>query len=117
MNLYTDDHPETTLKGLGFKNKKIAKQTISKVEKYFNLLKKKQNIPDWTPNNVRPKIYIEDNNQNNSYYDKQKMYRILGMSNRAKGMIHRIKKNKKIKEAIQVFQEWLVNYKKKKIKI
>ena len=32
MDLYTDDNPETTLKGLGFKNKTIAIATVKKVE-------------------------------------------------------------------------------------
>ena len=35
MNLYTDDNPETTLKGLGFKNKEIAIKSIKIVENYF----------------------------------------------------------------------------------
>jgi hypothetical protein len=34
--LYTYDNPKTTLKGFGFKNKNIAKETIQKVEEYFD---------------------------------------------------------------------------------
>ena len=49
MNLYTDDNPQTTLKGLGFKNKLKALQTITRVESYFDKMFKSQVIPGWTP--------------------------------------------------------------------
>ena len=58
MNLYTDDNPKTTLQGLGFKNKEKAINTIKTVEKYFDLLKKKQSIPGYTSKNVLPKVKI-----------------------------------------------------------
>jgi len=32
MNLYSDNHPQTSLKGLGFKNKQSALDTISKIK-------------------------------------------------------------------------------------
>lgn len=111
MNLYTDDNPITTLQGLGFKDKKKAIHTIKTVEKYFDELKKKQKIPGYTPKNVLPKIKITNKKQCVDYYNKQKMYRILGMLNRAKGMIKRVQNTDNIKEAILVFEKWMNNYK------
>lgn len=32
-NLYTDDHPETTIEGLGFKNREKAEESVAKVQK------------------------------------------------------------------------------------
>ena len=114
MNLYTDDNPETTLSGLGFKDKNKAIETINKVEKYFNNLIKNQAIPGYTPENVLPKIYINDKQEAHKYYLKQKMFRILGMMNRAKGMLDNVsdEKKKKFKEAISVFEIWMNKYKK-----
>ena len=112
MNLYTDDNPETTIKGLGFKNKNKALETIKTVEKYFDIMIKNQVIPSFTPHNVRPKQYINNKKEAEEYYKKQKMYRILGMLNRAKGMINRVKNKKGIMEAISVFEIWMDNYSK-----
>ena len=55
MSLYTDDNPKTTLKGLGFKDREKAEETIKKVELYFDNMKKKQKKNSWTPDNVLPK--------------------------------------------------------------
>tara|TARA_B100000925_G_scaffold291256_1_gene278691 strand:+ start:80 stop:595 length:516 start_codon:yes stop_codon:yes gene_type:complete len=107
MNLYTDDNPETTLKGLGFKNALKALETIRIVEKYFDKLEKSQKIPGFTPKCVLPKTYINNKIESKKYYQKQKLYRILGMQNRAKGMVNRIKNNKNILLAIDIFQNWL----------
>lgn len=35
MNLYTDDNPETTVKGVGFKDEKTALNTIKIAKKNF----------------------------------------------------------------------------------
>jgi hypothetical protein len=35
------------------------------------------------------------------------MYRILGMRNRAKGILDRVKDNKDFKEAMKIFDEWM----------
>ena len=110
MNLYTDDNPETTLKGLGFKNALKALETIRIVEKYFDKLEKSQNIPGFTPKCVLPKTYINTKLESKKYYQKQKLFRILGMQNRAKGMVKRIKNNKNILLAIDIFQNWLDKY-------
>ena len=114
MNLYTDDNPHTTLKGLGYKDKLKALETIVKVEKYFNEMSKKQVVPGWSPNNVLPKVYLNSYDEVYKYYRKQKMYRILGMLNRARGMINRIKdetRKKNMKEAMEVFDKWMKKYK------
>lgn len=111
MNLYTDDNPETTLKGLGFKNKIIALETIIKVENHFDMMQTSQNVPGITPNNVKPREFINNESELKQYYQKQKMYRILGMLNRAKGMIHRVKDASNIKQAIDVFEIWMKSYK------
>ena len=114
MDLYTDNNKKTTLKGLGYKNRQVAVETIRKVEIYFNYMEQKQKIPGWTPDNVLPKKYIKNKNESKKYYKIQKMYRILGMSNRAKGMVNRVKNNKGLKDAISVFKVWLDNYKLQK---
>lgn len=114
MNLYTDDNPQTTLKGLGFKNKLKALQTIIRVESYFDKMYKSQVVPGWTPYNVLPRTYIETDQEAFKYYQKQKMYRILGMHNRAKGMINRIKDKEKKSDMFQamiVFKKWMTQYK------
>lgn len=111
MSLYTDDNPKTTLKGLGFKNKEKAEETIKKVEEYFENMKKKQKKNSWTPDNVLPKKYLKTNKEINDYYQLQKMYRILGMNNRAKGMLKNTKNNDNLKEAIKVFDKWMKKYK------
>ena len=111
MHLYTDDNPKTTLKGLGFKNKEKAQKTIILVEKYFNDLRKNQTIPGWTPSNVLPKKYIENKKECFRYYQKQKLYRILGMANRARGMKNKASDRSGILDAISIFEEWLNVYK------
>ena len=116
MNLYTNDNPITTLKGLGFKNKETALDTINKVESYFNNLLSKQKIPGFTPKNVLPKKKLDTNEDAIKYYQTQKLYRILGMMNRAKGMIHRVNKEKQknFEQAIKVFKKWIDTNNKKK---
>lgn len=114
MDLYTDNNKKTTLKGLGYKNRQTALETIRKVEIYFNYMKGQQKLPGWTPYNVLPKKYLSNKNESDRYYEIQKMYRILGMSNRAKGMVNRVKKNKGLKDAISVFKSWLDKYKNQK---
>lgn len=114
MHLYTNNHPETTLKGLGFKNLNSAKDSVIKVEKYFNKLKKLQKIPGWTSTKTRPRKFISSKKLSNKYYQKQKFLRILGLNNRAKGMLNRVDKTKtkKISNAIDIFNSWLSTKKK-----
>ena len=107
MNLYTDDNPETTIKGLGFKNKEKALHTVETVEKYFESLKKSQKIPGLTPEKVRPQKLLQSKEDANKYYQTQKWYRIMGMLNRARGMIYRVNNKKDIMEAMIVFEDWI----------
>ena len=107
MKLYTDDNPITTLKGLGFKDKNKALETINIVEKYFNQMNKNQKIPGYTPNNVLPRKYISNKKESNKYYLLQKKYRILGMRNRGVGMLKKVSSNKNILDAIKIFNNWL----------
>lgn len=37
-------------------------------------------------------------------------YRILGMRNRAKGMLHRVRKASDLQAAIAVFDKWLLRH-------
>lgn len=112
MSLYTDDNPITTLKGLGYSNREKALETIQIVEDYFDSMMNRQKIPDYTPANVLPRKYLKTVDEKERYYAKQKMYRILGMRNRAIGRLNKVKKDKDIKEAIIIFDEWLKLYKK-----
>jgi len=107
MNLYTDDNPHTTIKGLGFKNAEKAISTISIVENHFDQALKRQKIPGYTPDNLLPKKYINNKKDAILYYKRQKYFRIIGMRNRAKGMIKKTKKPEDLINAILIFDEWI----------
>lgn len=112
-NLYTDDNPQTTLGGLGYRDVDAALETIERVETHFDRLLTEQIVPGWTPENVLPREYLSNGSECQAYYKKQKMYRILGMRNRAVGMVDRLKneaRQKEMQEAIVVFDEWLRLY-------
>lgn len=112
MNLYNDLNKQTTVHGLGFKDKAIAVESIKKVENYFEKLYKKQKIPGYTSKVTLPKRYLNTKQESKKYYRTQMMYRILGLRNRAQSMIERIKNKdsiKNIKEAIIVFNKFLRN--------
>jgi hypothetical protein len=111
--LFTDNNPETTLKGLGFKNINKTKESIIKIEKYFNKLCKKQKLNHWTSYKTRPKEFITTNKQKIKYFQKQKMYRILGLLNRAK-TIYLQYPNPELKQSILLLKKWMKNYKQKK---
>lgn len=109
MNLYNDLNKNTTVKGLGFRNREVALDSIDIVEDYFDKLYKKQKIPGYSSSKTLPRKYIKTKKESKDYYDTQKMYRILGLHNRAKSMIERIKNKesiKNIKEAIKVFKSY-----------
>jgi len=108
--LFTDNNPETTLKGLGFKNIQKTKESIIKIENYFNKLCKEQKLNSWTSYKTRPKEYITSNKQKIKYFQKQKMYRILGLLNRAK-TIYLKYPNPELKKSILLFKEWMKKYK------
>ena len=92
-NLYTDDHPETTLYGLVFRNKEVDKKSIKKIEKYFENMKRKQKKNTFSSSNVRPKNF-EDLKEIKLYYQFTKKYRVLGLHNRILEML----KKQKIKK-------------------
>ena len=59
----------------------------------------------------KTKRFLKTNKDINKYYQLQKMYRILGMNNRAKGMLKNTKNNNNLKDAIKVFDNWMKKYK------
>ena len=110
-HLFTDDNPETTLRGLGFKTPQKTLESIERIEAYFDLLESNQIIGDWTPSNVRPHEFIQTLEQCQRYYKKQKMYRVLGLLNRAK-VIYRRTGNPNIGASIEILEDWMNLYKK-----
>lgn len=109
-HLFTDDNPETTLVGLGFKNVEKTLESIAKIEDYFDRLEQQQPLNAWTSNRTRPKEFIKNSIDCHKYYQKQKMYRILGLLNRAK-VIYSKNGNPEIKESIVLLNEWMKQYK------
>ena len=109
LHLFTNDNPETTLKGLGFKNKEIAIQSIIKIESTFSILRDKQKINTCSPKNLRPRYFLDSEKIIDKFYLQQKMYRVLGLLNRAKIVSHRYPKND-ILEAIEILQKWMDEY-------
>ena len=114
MELYSDKNKKTTLKGLGFKNKEISKNTIKRVEEYFKLMYEKQKIPGNTHPNTLPSKFLNSKTEAKKYYNVQSMYRILAMRNRAKSMLERVKNEDSkynLNESVKIFDKWLNNYK------
>ncbi len=118
MNLFSNDHPETTLKGLQFKDKELAIESIKKIDNYFKKLEKKQKIPGESPSNLRPQIKIENKQDSNKFYKKQAMWRIIALWNRAKVFLKKTKpdseKHKNYKEVIEIFNQWMEKYHQEK---
>jgi hypothetical protein len=113
MNLFTDDNPETTLHGLGFKNKGVALASLDMIENHFNYLYKKQKIPSMSPKNIRPKEYLDNPNSALVFFQRHKMTRVIGLLNRAKSLIKRTLNPDKIMdmgEAIHVLGNWMTSY-------
>lgn len=110
MNLYTDDNKHTTLKGLKFKDKKAAKESIQKIEDYFDNMYSKQKIPAYSNKKTLPKKYLETKSEAKRYYKIQKMYRVLGLLNRAKSMLERVD-SEDIEDSVEVFEKWMKKYK------
>ena len=116
MDLYSDTNKRTTLKGLGFKNKEIAKHSINKINLYFDNLYFNQKIPNYSSNKTLPKKYLSTKKEACMYYSTQKMYRVLALLNRAKSMLDRIENVNSIhniEEAINVFEKWMSKYQNK----
>lgn len=110
MHLYTDDHPHTTVRGLGYKNAQVARQTIHKVEQYFDAKQRWQRVPGWTPRTCRPRRYLRTKKSCTRYYRTQQTYRILGMCNRARGSLRRSNHPNALRGAIRVFEQWLAQH-------
>ena len=62
-HLFTDDNPETTLTGLGFKTPEKTIESIEKIERYFDYLESQQILGAWTSANTRPREFIETESQ------------------------------------------------------
>ena len=114
MNLFTDDNPKTTIKGLGFKDIKTTKNSIKIINNHFDELKVKQKINSYTPKNLLPKQFITNKKEIIIFYDKQKMYRILALLNRAK-VIYKIYPTNELNKSIQILLVWMKKYKCRKI--
>lgn len=113
MNLFTDDNPETTLHGLGFKNRMVALKSIDMIEEHFNQKFLEQKIPGMSPNNLRPQTYLADSHAALIFYQRQKMTRVIGLLNRAKSLVKRTRrpqKKKDFSQAIQVLLRWMDHY-------
>lgn len=109
LHLFTDDNPETTLKGLGFKTLDKTKNSIVLIEKTFSNLRDKQEIGGCSPNNLRPKVFLETSKHIDKFYLQQKMYRILGLLNRAK-IIYKRYPSDELKKSIELLEEWMADY-------
>ncbi len=111
-HLFTDDNPETTVKGLKFKTLEDTKQSIQFIEFYFNQLRRNQKENESTPDNVLPKKVLKTKNEIITYYEQQKMYRIIGLLNRAKSIFKKYP-NEELEKSIKLLEEWMQKYKNK----
>jgi hypothetical protein len=119
LNLFTDDHPKTTLHGLRFATPQLTQSSINKIENHFDYLLNHQYLPGYPPS-LRPNTYLKTQAQAKSYYQTQKMYRVLGLLNRAasiyknmgKTKTPNIQKKKNIKESISLLKKWVNTNKK-----
>jgi hypothetical protein len=103
-HLFSDDNPETTLKGLGYKDRKTAIHSIKKIEETFSRMRNEQKVNTYSPNNLRPRAFLDSKKAIERYYLKQKMYRILALLNRLKVT------KKPNTEAMELFQKWMKEY-------
>jgi hypothetical protein len=113
LNLFTDDNPETTLHGLGFKNQETAVNSLERIETHFNNLRSQQSVPGDSPINLRPRQYLSTKKDVYVFYQRQKMTRVIGLLNRAKSLIKRTRRAKKIhdfQQAIYILEDWMEAY-------
>lgn len=111
MNLFTDDNPETTLHGLGFKNPEITEQSLIRIEEYFDRRCQQQlkHLPSY-PINLRPRQRLINPEQTRRYYQNQKMTRVLSLLNRAQSVIKQTKDPKKrqnILTSLKILEKWI----------
>ncbi|MEX0594959.1 MAG: hypothetical protein WD512_00540 [Candidatus Paceibacterota bacterium] len=114
-HLFTDDNKETTLHGLGFSTLDKSKKSIKKIERYYDSMKNNQKLNKYSPKNVRPRVYFLSKEEIEKYYAIQKMYRILGLVNRAKTIFQRYP-SIELEKSIKLFQTWMIRYHKNMIK-
>lgn len=112
-NLFTDDNPETTLEGLGFSTAEKTLASIDKIETYFDSLAKEQPVMAWTSPKTRPRRFLRTPQEISRYYSQQKMYRVLGLLNRAKTVFRKTGKPE-MAVSIQILEQWMINYKRQK---
>jgi hypothetical protein len=114
-HLFTDDNKETTLHGLGFSTLDKTKKSIRKIERYYDEMKENQKVNKYSPKNVRPRVYFMRKEEIEKFYLIQKMYRVLGLLNRAKTIFQRYP-NIELEKSIKIFQTWMKKYHKTMIK-
>ena len=112
LELYTDQNPETTLQGLRYRTRADAQRTIRRVDQYFDRMLSDQPIPGPTGTQTRPSTYLHSHSEARRYYQTQKYYRIMGMRNRAVGMVARARHPEQMTQAIRVFDRWIAKYQK-----
>lgn len=81
MSLYTNNHPETTIHGLGFKNKETAEKSLKILDK-----------------NVKKKVITKI----------RMMQTVNTLLNRAKFHPHQ---TKGMRDAIKIYKKWMKDYK------
>ena len=108
--LYTDDNRDFTIYGLSYKDKQSALESIEKIDKVFNQISKAIEPGTCSPEFIRPRVYLFTQLEIEKFILIQKMYRILALNNRAKVLYKRTKKQS-IAEAINIFNNWLKQYK------
>ena len=103
MSLYADYHPESSVKGFGYKNKKVALKTIRKLEK----MDKNGELEKKLIGSDKRIVQQQINNKIRSY----KLQVVNTMYNRAK--FHKFRSNDML-EAMKVFNEYLDKLKRVK---
>ena len=109
MNLFTDDHPETTLHGLQFSNPTRTRQSIQKIENYFDNQLSQQTIPG-TIKRFRPHKQVSNYTQAERYFQNQKMTRVLSLYNRGQSIIHKTinpDKKKNLAQSLLILKDWI----------
>jgi len=108
--LYTDDNSDFTIYGLSYKNKKSAIESIEKIDKIFNSILDSIEPGTCSPEFIKPRVHLFTQLEIEKFILIQKMYRVLALNNRAKVLYRRTEKQS-IGEAIDIFNNWLKQYK------
>jgi hypothetical protein len=108
--LYTDDNMAFTIHGLSYKDKQSAIESIEKIDIVFNQIAKSIEPGTCSPEFIRPRVHLYTKLDIAKFILIQKMYRVLALNNRAKVLYRRTQKQS-IGEAIEIFNNWLKQYK------